>query len=160
MRVILEQEECVESGGSEVEHQPMKSQYQNNIYIVIINKQNYHKKIIFKSIFAITIAIFTSSCVAFHTGSMSNSTALSSANFSYVKTNLKGEASATYVLGIGGFRETLVNSAKQNMLQNNNLRDNQALANLTVNFKTTYYWGGFLIVDKCTVTADLVEFNK
>ncbi len=117
------------------------------------------KKNILKSIFAFTIAIFISSCAAFHSGYMTNSAALSSANFSYVKQNIKGQSTATYVLGIGGLEKvTLVDNAKQQMLATNPLKSNQALANLTVNFKYSFYFGVFSSVN-CTVTADVVEFK-
>lgn len=118
------------------------------------------KKIILKSIFALTIAIFISSCAAVHSGYMSNSAALSSANFSYVKQNIKGEATATYVFGIGGLaKETLVDNAKQQMLASTPLKSNQTLANLTVNFKSSFYLGFLYRTVRCTVTADVVEFN-
>lgn len=117
------------------------------------------KKVILKSIFAMSIAILISSCTAFHSGTMSNSAALSSANFSYVNQNIKGEATAAYLLGLGGLgKETLVNNAKQKMLASTPLKSNQTLANLTVNFKSSYYLGIYWTV-KCTVTADVVEFK-
>ena len=118
------------------------------------------KKNILKSIFAFTIAIFISSCAAFHSGYMTNSAALSSSNFSYVKQNIKGQSTATYFLCIiGGLNKvTLVDNAKQQMLATNPLKSNQALANLTVNFKYSYYFGVFSSVN-CTVTADVVEFK-
>jgi hypothetical protein len=90
---------------------------------------------------------------------MENSASLNSANFSYAKQNIIGKSQATYVLGIGGLaKETLVNEAKQNMLTENPLKNNQTLANLTVNLKKSYYLGVYSTV-KCTVTADIVEFK-
>ena len=89
---------------------------------------------------------------------MTNSTALSQANFEYVSNNIQGSESVTYVLGIGGMtKETLVDNAKKDMLQRNPLKANQALCNLTVNMKTSYQLGLFITVT-CTVTADVVEF--
>ncbi|MCK9436269.1 MAG: hypothetical protein M0Q12_03555 [Synergistaceae bacterium] len=118
------------------------------------------KKVLLKTVFAITIAIIFSSCAALHSGYMLNSAALSSANFSYVKQNIKGEATVTYVLGIGGFsKDALVEDAKQDMLASNTLKSNQTFTNLTVNFKTTSYLGILYRVVKCTVTADVVEFK-
>ncbi|WP_291101585.1 MULTISPECIES: DUF6567 family protein [unclassified Flavobacterium] len=117
------------------------------------------KKIILRTAIALIITVFISSCGATHSGYMTNSAALSSANFSYLKQNINGEATATYVLGIGGLaKETLVDNAKQKMLENNPLKSNQTFANLTVNFKSSYYLGLFGKV-KCTVTADIVEFK-
>ena len=117
------------------------------------------KKIILKSVLAITIVIFASSCSAYHSGYMANSASLSAANFSYTKQNIKGEATAAYILGIGGLaKETLVDNAKQQMLNANPLKSNQTFANLTVNFKASYYLGVYKTL-KCTVTADVVEFK-
>jgi hypothetical protein len=104
------------------------------------------------------LAIFLlTSCAGLHNGYMNNSTALSEANFSYVKNDIRGTSTATYVFGIGGMKkQTLVDEAKKNMLSNP-LGRNQALVNQTVNFKYAFYLG---IVTKvtCTVTADVVEF--
>ena len=95
-----------------------------------------------------------------HSGYMANSAALGSANFSYSKMNAKGTSSAEYILGFGGLDKTnLVNAAKQNLLATNPLEANQALANVTVNFKHAFY---LLIYTKvtCIVAADIVTFNK
>ncbi len=119
------------------------------------------KKLVLRSMLAVIVAVFASSCGASHTGYMVNSASLSAANFSYVKQNVTGKATATYVFGIGGMaKETLVNTAKQKMLENYPLKSNQTLANITVNFKKSlYYFVAFGTVE-CTVTADIVEFNK
>lgn len=118
------------------------------------------KKIILKFTFAAIVAISLSSCSAGHSGYMSDSSALGAANFSYVKNNIKGESTATYILGIGGLaKSTLVDDAKQKMLSENPIKDNQTLTNLTVNFKNSYYLGIYW-TSKCIVTADVVEFKK
>ncbi len=118
------------------------------------------KKIILKSTLAIMLAFSIASCSAVHSGIMENSASLSSANFSYAKQNIQGKSQATYILGIGGLaKETLVNEAKQKMLAENPLKDNQTLANLTVNFKKSLYFGLIYSTVKCTVTADIVEFK-
>jgi hypothetical protein len=71
------------------------------------------KKCILKSIIALSIVIFMSSCAAYHHGYIMNAAALSSGNFSYIKMNVKGASLATYYFGIGGLElETLVNDAK------------------------------------------------
>lgn len=111
-----------------------------------------------KIIFIFSITLFFSSC-AFHTGYMSNSAALSQNNFSYVKKNLVGESTATYIFGFGGLaRKNLVEDAKSDLMKNSNLTDGQALANITVNFKNTLITGIYNQV-KCTVTADIVQFK-
>jgi len=91
---------------------------------------------------------------------MTNSTALSQANFEYVNNNIQGSESIGYFLGIGGMAShSLVHNAKKDMLQRNPLNANQALANLTVNMKTDYTFPFFITVT-CIVTADVVEFMK
>jgi len=104
-----------------------------------------------------TVSFLLTSC-AFHQGIMENSASLGSANFSYIKQTVQGDASATYILGIGGLgKHTLVDEAKQRMVASSPLKNNQALANITVNFKTTY--AIVFVKVKCTVTADIVEFK-
>lgn len=119
------------------------------------------KNLILKSIFAITIAILISGCAAVHKGYMSSSAVLNQANFSYVKMGIKGEAKATYIFWFGGLKtKSLIDQAKQQMLLTNPLKSNQALANVTVDFKTTFT-PFYLIVARveCIVTADVVEFK-
>ncbi len=123
-----------------------------------IKYKTMKKQLSFLSIILISI-LFLSSCVATHIGSMASSASLSNGNFKYVEKNLKGETTATYVFGIGGLgKATLVDAAKQKMLKSYPLQSNQAISNLTVNFKTSYYAGLFTTVT-CTVTADIVEFK-
>ena len=115
---------------------------------------------ILTTVCAITIAFLFSGCAAFHSGNLSNSAALSNANFSYVKQNVQGEAKARYILGIGGFaKQSLVDQAKQKMVVNTPLQSNQALVNQTVNFKSSFYFGLIYRTVKCTVTSDIVEFK-
>jgi hypothetical protein len=45
------------------------------------------------------------------------------------------------------------------MLATNPLKENQTLANVTVNFKKSFYFGLIYSTVKCTVTADVVEFK-
>jgi hypothetical protein len=117
------------------------------------------KKIALKISVTLFFTLLLTSCAAYHSGYMASSVSLSSANFSYVKLNVKGKSTATYILGIGGLgKETLVNSAKEQMLSENKLKNNQGLSNLTVNFKNSNILG-ILSKVTCTVTADIVEFK-
>ena len=117
-----------------------------------------------KNLFSkIALVVFAStlltSCMATHAGYITNSAALSSANFEYVSNNIGGVEQVTYILGIGGMaKETLVANAKMNMLSRNALSANQALSNVSVNFKTQYTLG-LIVTVTCTVTADIVEFK-
>ncbi|MFY8213313.1 MAG: DUF6567 family protein [Flavobacterium sp.] len=118
------------------------------------------KKLLSKSILVIVVLTFLTSCAGYHSGYMSDSAALSSANFSYISQNIQGESQATYVIGIGGLnKKTLVDTAKKQMLEASPLKGNQALVNLTVNFKSSYYLGFLVMTQKCIVTADVVEFK-
>ena len=114
-----------------------------------------------KIIYVLVCAVVLSSCTAMHEGYMTSSVALSSNNFSYVKKGISGSASVSYILGMGGLAtDALVSDAKESMLSENPLKENQALVNLTVNFKHSSYFGLLYMETTCTVTADVVEFNK
>jgi hypothetical protein len=105
------------------------------------------------------IVVFTLSSCAIHNGYMNNSASLSQANFSYVGNEISGTASTMRVFGIGGLnKQAIVAEAKRNMLKNHPLKENQALANITVNWKLGFYL--IVVNDKCTVTADIVEFKS
>jgi len=97
---------------------------------------------------------------AFHGGYMSNSASLSQNNFRYVGEQISGSARTTLVFGFGNglSRTALVDEAKRNMLLNNPLQSNQALANITVNFDNKNYL--LLQQNVTTVTADIVEFDE
>lgn len=117
------------------------------------------KKLFLRSVFILSVTMFLTSCAAGLSGVMSDSAALSSNNFAYAQKNIQGKSQATYVLGFGGMnREAIVNEAKQKMLENNPLRDNQAMANLVVDFKYSSFLGIVNTV-KCYVSADIVEFK-
>ena len=115
------------------------------------------KNIIKVSLFTILL-IMVSSC-ALHTGVMSNSAQLSHANFTYVKIGLYGTCQTTRILGFGGvFKADLVEEAKKEMLADYELQANQALANVTVDWKHSRYI--LVKTTKCSVSADVVEFNN
>jgi hypothetical protein len=116
------------------------------------------KQLNLKVIISIILLVVLQSC-AFHGGYMSNSASLSSNNFQYVKNNAQGTAMATYVFGLGGNEKmALVNEAKMDLLEKNRLKPNQTLVNITVNFKQSFIF--FVSTNRCTVTADIVEFNS
>jgi hypothetical protein len=119
-----------------------------------------HKISFFKSILILIIgSIIFSSCAAFHDGAMVPSTSLNAANFNYIG-QASGNASAMYFLGIGGLdKSTLVGNAKSQMMRKFPLKSNQAYANVTVNFKNSFYFG-ILADRRCIITADIVEFYK
>jgi len=105
----------------------------------------------------LTIFTFILSSCAFHSGMMTGNAALTTNNYKLVKI-ASGTASTTKIFGIGGLaKDALVLSAKKDMMQNNPLKDGQALANVTVDFK----YSSFVIVmkEKVTVSADIIEFE-
>ena len=109
--------------------------------------------------FSLLIALGTllTSC-AIHSGYMNNSASLSEANFSYTEQSMRGSSKAVKVLGIGGTgKDALVDEAKNEMLEETKLYSNQALVNVSVSWKNT----GFVLwtTTRCTVTADIVEFE-
>ena len=112
-----------------------------------------------KKLFLLLIlSILLTGCGAVLGGSFSGSAALSQKNFSYIR-NVKGSSQATYILGIGGLsREGLAKEAKEEMLSKTPLKDNQAIANVTVDYKTSNFLGIYATV-KCVITADIVEFK-
>lgn len=108
----------------------------------------------------LSITSILTGCIATQVGNMSGSASLSSPNFLYKKQNIFGESKATYVLGIGGeARQSLILEAKKNMLKENPLLKNQALANVTVSYKNTNFMGFLVVVVRCNVSADIVEFG-
>ncbi len=107
----------------------------------------------------IVIGILSITSCATHSGYMNNSASLGEANFDYVQTSISGTASTLNVFGIGGLgKSAIVEAAKKDMLKKHPLKANQALTNITVNWKTGVYL--VVIKKKCTVTADIVEFKE
>ena len=108
------------------------------------------------SFIAISFVVLFSSC-ATHWGTMSGSASLASNNFKVVKM-ASGTASSSKIFGFGGMaQDALVLEAKKDMMQNYPLKEGQALANVTVDFKNSVML--FVNTEKVTVTADIVEFK-
>jgi hypothetical protein len=114
------------------------------------------KKNLLKSVLAVMVVFLMSSCAA-HWGMMTGNASLSSNNFKIVKM-ASGTSKTTKILGIGGLgKNALVLEAKKDMMQNNPLKEGQALANVTVDIKTSFLF--IVMTEKATVTADIVEFK-
>lgn len=118
------------------------------------------KQSIFYLVGVASLCFLLTGCLTTQLGFMSDSASLNAPNFKYKKQNIFGESTATYVLGLGGAgRQSLILEAKRNMLKGNPLDANQALANISVSYKTSHFLG-FLATDvKCMVSADVVEFG-
>jgi hypothetical protein len=109
----------------------------------------------------LSIVVFMSSCVSFHSGSLQNSASLSQANFDYVKKGITGSSSATYIFGIGGNAKSKISDeARKDMLAKNPLNSNQALANVTQDVKNASVLGFLYNRMTLSITADVVEFKK
>ncbi len=106
---------------------------------------------------AFTVLILSFTSCAIHSGMMTGNAAISDGNFKVVKV-ATGTAKATKVFGLGGLgKDALVFEAKKNLLTNYPLKEGQALANVTVDFKNSFII--IINVEKVTVTADIVEFQ-
>ncbi|MFC5412433.1 DUF6567 family protein [Larkinella bovis] len=105
----------------------------------------------------VILSVLFQSC-AFHYGALSDSASLSYPNFTIVRSNIQGSAKTLKVVGLGGLaRNAIVADAKKNLLAKYPLKENQALANVSVDFKTSLL---FIVQTKtCIVTADIVEFK-
>ena len=108
-----------------------------------------------------SVSFLLSSCMALHSGYPSGSAALSSANFKYINKNVTGTSLVTYVFGIGGLdNKALVNNAIIDMKNGYPLGDNQAYANMSINFQKVFVLLGLVVEVHCDVSADIVEFQK
>jgi len=107
----------------------------------------------------IVISVLSFSSCAFHSGYMNNSASLSQANFDYTQKSISGTATTSKFFGLGGLGKlAMVEEAKKDMLKNYPLQSNQALVNVTINWKNSIIF--FIMTNSCTVTADIVEFKK
>jgi hypothetical protein len=114
------------------------------------------KKVVMLLLSIAVMAIMFSGC-AVHNGIGMSNASLSENNFKIVKF-AKGDVATTKIFGLGGLGKTaMVAEAKQEMLANYPLQEGQALVNMTVDWKTGFYF--FVVVTKCTVTADIVQFQ-
>lgn len=113
------------------------------------------------NIYLLLISITFTSCVSVFNGFPTNSTQLNQANFHYVQQNVSGFSTAIYILGIGGnTHNSMIAEAKSDLLSAYPLGKNQALANVTVDFKFQSILGVLYSMKVCTYTADIVEFDN
>lgn len=116
------------------------------------------------TIIAILGAMFLTSCAA-HNGLTSNSNnhstevVLSKKNFKVLK-SVSGDASVTYVLGIGGLsKKALIAEARVKMLKQAELEGSaKAIINETVEIKGSYF--PFVGKKLVTVSAQVIEFTE
>jgi hypothetical protein len=112
------------------------------------------------TLFLLPLLVSLTGCVSYFAGFPTNSTQLNQPNFHYVKQNVSGQSTATYIIGIGGNDHvSMVAEAKENLLSSYPLAENQALANVVVDFKFRSVLGPLFGQKVCTYTADIVEFR-
>ena len=127
------------------------------------------KKINKLEIYFVIMMLF-SGCGLAPTGSMMHSTntqvILSEANYKIINT-VKGEATGTFVLGVGPFTDRLYARAKRNMLDNANLsgggNKSRALINITTDIQHRYLlfiYIPFYFSKTVYLTADVIEFKE
>ena len=106
-----------------------------------------------KPLLFLTIIFFLSGC-AFHSGMMTSNTEYIKPEYE-LKYTVKADAKTTRIFGIGGLgKTTLVAEAKARLYQYYPLRNEEAYANVSVDF-----WDFFLLFyhrTKATVTADII----
>lgn len=112
---------------------------------------------------AFVAAFSLTGCVGVATTTSNNRTetqvVLSENNFKVVG-QAYGEASATYICGIGGLsKKALYNNAINEMSKNANLTGAQTLINTTVHFNVAM-WTPLYVKTTCTATANIVEFTE
>jgi hypothetical protein len=107
----------------------------------------------------VVLIVLFSSC-ATQKGYVVSSTHPYKNSYILVKSNVQGIAKASHLLGFGGFAKgALINEAKTQLIESNHLDVNQSLVNLKVNWKMVHA-RPFYITNRCTVTADIVEFKQ
>ena len=73
----------------------------------------------------------------------------------------KGEWSATYVLGIGGFsKKSLMNSALSDMYEKANLTGSQTIINVTTTVSSKHIIWGIYSQRTAVATGTIIEFTK
>lgn len=101
-------------------------------------------------------ALAMSSC-AIHTGNTTGNAAVTNDNFRIMDLAI-GQAQTKQVFGIGGLNpDALVLEAKTAMYGNHPLSAGQMYANITVDYKRSFYF--IVVTTLVTVSADVVQFN-
>lgn len=109
-----------------------------------------------QTILILTLVLLLTSC-ATHSGIMSGNASISDANFN-ISGFAVGTSKTSHVFGIGGLaKDALILEAKRNLYTNYPLKKGQALANVTVDIKRSFF--PFVATTKATITADVIDFN-
>jgi hypothetical protein len=109
-----------------------------------------------------TLMLGFQSCVSINNGTiLQNTQSSTKENFTIVKT-ISGEATATYILGIGGNnRNGLTKEAKEKMYSNHKLSSNQNITNITLDVRKQYFLIPILYINETViVSADVIEYYE
>lgn len=113
----------------------------------------------------VAVALSFTGCVGLASTTVSNhnltqtQVVLSEGNFKVVG-QAYGEATATYICGIGGYsKKALYDNAINEMAKNANLTGSQTLTNTTVHYSINMITP-FYVKSTCSATANIVEFTK
>jgi len=110
-----------------------------------------------RRLLTLSLAVFILSSCAIHTGNTSSNAAVTDDNFRIMDLAY-GQAQTTQVFGIGGLKpDALVLEAKTAMYRNHPLSAGQLYANVTVDYKRSFYL--IVVTTMVTVSADVVQFN-
>ncbi len=127
------------------------------MWFLTFTKTNKQMKRLLLILIPVIMCFAASSCSTFSSlNAIDTGTALSSANFHYVKT-VQGEATSTYIFGFAGGNDA--GKAIADAKAKADLKDNQALANVAI-VNTQRIVLGIIIRVKTTVSADVIEFEK
>ena len=113
----------------------------------------------------VAVALSFTGCVGLASTAASNhnltqtQVVLSESNFKVVG-QAYGEATATYICGIGGYsKKALYDNAINEMAKNANLTGSQTLTNTTVHYSVKMITP-FFVKSTCSATANIVEYTK
>jgi hypothetical protein len=108
------------------------------------------------------VSLFLFTGCAAHFGTLKSDVSLNQANFKVV-TTASGTSQTKLVMGFGGLKkEALIAEARKDLVTKANLTPSQVLANISLDVKTSIFPGflPFVVIQKVTVTADVIEFVK
>jgi hypothetical protein len=115
------------------------------------------KREMMRRLIGISILILLLSACAIHTGNTSSNAAVTDENFRIMDL-VYGQAQTTQVFGFGGLKpDALVLDAKREMYRNHPLEAGQMFANITVDYKRSFYL--IVVTTMVTVSADVIQFN-
>lgn len=110
-----------------------------------------------KQSFLSLLSILVLSSCAVHSGMMTGNASIANSDFQIIGLAV-GQASTTQIFGIGGLKkDALTLEAKRNLYENNPLKHGQALANVTVDYKRSYF--PFVSKTEAIVSGEIIDFN-